>query len=487
MIVSKSITPQQAARHPQARYLFDYLTAIGAQTIIAEYDYTDAAYLDDFAHFYVKSFSAYDRRCRRLHFFRRLITKDDLLSWALGAASTQPFRDDYLGFVVVRPLPQAVIGRTALATYPADGGRRHYPVVLPYEAHLFGATLEVQSLAFQEQDTVLAACATVALWSAFQKCARMFGTLRPSPAEITAMATSGELRSRALPSPGLTLAQMCRAIKTVGLEPEVFECTPSTPLNSLLHAYVGSGLPVILVVEIEKQGHAVTLAGFSLRPNRCVPREDMVAASPPLHRIGLRIDEWYGHDDQVGPFAHVFTKPYAPPVGTSASVIAFDGTWRTQTGDLSMLIPKHVIVPVYHKIRVTFMDVQKWVVAFNRLAQQVIQNFDELEWDVRLTTTNDLKEALRALPPSPARNRILLRPLPRFIWRAVFQTPLRPAAEILFDATDMARSYPFVDVLFHDDDFRPKLRTILHEPGLHDILAELVTPQFRDFLRKGVD
>jgi hypothetical protein len=169
---------------------------------------------------------------------------------------------------------------------------------------------------------------------------------------------------------------------------------------------------------------------------------------------------------------------------SGGSVIAFDGTWKASGGAYSELVPKHVIVPVYHKIRVTFLDVQKWITAFNYLAEKVIANFDELEWDVHLTTINDLKQAMRQKPTSKARDRILLNPGPRFLWHAVLQTPAQPAVELLLDATDMDRSYPFVDVLFHDNDFREKLKVITHATDLQAVLGELVTPQFRDFLKE---
>src|SRR2546426_772477 len=254
----------QAAEHPRARYLCEYLKVIKAQTIVVEHDYTDGAYLDDYAHYYVKSFADYRRRCRRLHFFSRVFSKEELQVRLFGDDPERTLQGSYLGFIVARPLPQAIIGRTAIATYPDDGGRRHYPVRLDYDANLFGTPLRINSLAFQEQDKVLAACATTALWSAFQKCADLFGTIAPSPAEITRLANTTESRSRALPSRGLTLGQMCRATNSVGLEAEVFRCTASLPLASLIYAYVSAGVPVVLLVDIETEGHAITINGFSL-------------------------------------------------------------------------------------------------------------------------------------------------------------------------------------------------------------------------------
>jgi hypothetical protein len=72
---------------------------------------------------------------------------------------------------------------------------------------------------------------------------------------------------------------------------------------------------------------------------------------------------------------------------------------------------------------------------------------------------------------------------PRFLWHAVLQTPTQPAVELLLDATDMDGCYPLVDVLFHDNDFRENLKAITHAPDLQVVFGELVTPQFRDFLK----
>ncbi len=158
-----------------------------AQTLVVENDYTDGDYLDDFASYYVKCFRSYNRRCKRLHFFGQKFAEGEfrqLVQGELPPSEEEALKTSYLGFVVARPLPEAIIGRTLLATYPPDGSRRNYPCTRVYRANLFGVELSVMSLPFQEQDSVLAACATVALWSAFHKTAELFGTTTPTPVEI---------------------------------------------------------------------------------------------------------------------------------------------------------------------------------------------------------------------------------------------------------------------------------------------------------------
>ena len=183
---NKRCAPQDVQNHSQVDYLCGYLSNLSARKILIENDYTDGDYLDDFAAFYVKCFKPYVRRCKRVHFFSRNLTNKEFLRWINAdapAGQARTFSNSYLGFVVARPLPDAIIGRTILKTYPTRGGRRHYPCTREYRVNLFGIPLTVNSLAFQEQDTVLAACATVALWSCFPMTAELFGTPAPRPAD----------------------------------------------------------------------------------------------------------------------------------------------------------------------------------------------------------------------------------------------------------------------------------------------------------------
>lgn len=111
-------------------YFQEYFDALGAKTIIVEPDYVDRDFLEDFAGYYVRCFPDYRRKCTRLHFFARPFSEaefEGLLSRALDDDHVRGLQDDYLGFVVVKPLPQTVVGRTCLRTYPRNG-HRFYPI-----------------------------------------------------------------------------------------------------------------------------------------------------------------------------------------------------------------------------------------------------------------------------------------------------------------------------------------------------------------------
>ncbi len=466
-------SPTEVAAHDRAKYLYNYLKTLKTRCILIEDPYTDADYLDDFASYYVRCHTDYERRCRRLHFFSCELP-EDWWTRALSPNGLAALQSAYLGFVVARPLPDSIIGRTVLRTYDGDHGRRAYPATLKYAVHLCGLTLSVEeTLAFQEQDTILAACATVALWSCFQKTAQLFHTAVLSPSAITKVATRFTHHGRPIPSHGLIVTEMCTAIREVGLEPELFEISGGLPLASLLYAYLRLGLPVVLGVKTCRPGgHAIALAGYSLRDSWV--RSSEIGTQVPMR--GLRIDALYGHDDQVGPFSRL---EIATPGGASDTLLSQAPIYVDErTGTASPLTPNVVIVPVYHKVRITFLDVQKWLTGLHRLFVVWLPDV-QLEWDVRLCSVNQYKQDLQTDDWVPAfyRDRALRQDLPRFLWRATLHSNGHVGVDILFDATGLARTVPILSVAWLSDPLSAKIRDLLHSESFAEVAEAILTPQ----------
>ncbi len=477
--------PDEVASNPRAGYLLRYLSTLGARSMVVERHYTDGDYLEDFASYYVRCHRPYGRRCRRLHFFSCDLDDAKVLALVLGelkADEALSVQKSYLGFVVVRPLPSAVVGRTVLKTYPDDGGRRHYSVLLTFTAHLFGTPLHIQSLPFQEQDTVLAACATVALWCAFHKTHDLFDTASPRPAEITRTANRVLKGGRPIPSHSLTIEQMCHVVSEVGLEPELIDCTSSdVPLVSLAYGHLMMGLPVVLGVEIPGRGrHAITLTGFSLRTNRVHAQEVPIGAKS-IPMIGLRIDELYAHDDQVGPFSRLVV---VAPTATEPLIL------RTQNaqGKQFDMYPLVMLVPVYNKIRLTFLDVKKWLTRLTGVLLGFAQE-TSIEWDLHLVTSNEYKMGIKGSSLSRTEREIfLLRAQPRFLWQAILRIDGEQVFELLADATDMERSFPFLNAsaIWRHAQFRADVKQQLVAPANQAALARILTPRFLDYLKRNI-
>lgn len=448
---------------------FKYFLAKGEVTIVTEPEYTDRDYLEDFAAYYVRCFKEkYPAICARLHFFQGELMEEHFRS----GATAEGLNDKYLGFIVVRPLPHACIGRTCLKTYDFDG-RRYYPVTRPCEAHLLGFNLAVNSLPFQEQDKAAAACATSAIWSALQGTAMLFQHRVYSPVEITRIATSQfpGLR-RVFPNKGLNPSQMAAAVREAGLEPEIVDAESEPILQGTVYAYLQARIPIVLNAALFDYsdiasprpfnddwnvGHAVAITGFSLGYGKPTP----LPKSGTLLRA-TRMDKLYVHDDQLGPFARL---EFGGPKGSiefkgKKRVLGFSlkSSWPgrgRKLGDVCFA-PEALVIPLYHKIRVDFETILHHVIGWEgKLRKKSKLDLPALgvEWDIRLTTAAEFKVDIRSqeLANHEVKWAVLSKPYPRFLWIASAYLQASRMIDLIFDATDVpVSSSLLIDMLVHE-------------------------------------
>ncbi len=302
--------PQEAC---QVRYLRDYFADLGAATIVEETKYFDRDYLAEYANFYSTSAKGYENTCKRLHIFSDgEITRETLVSLAAGIKETiTKLQSAYLGFVVIRPIPQAPLGRTVVRWY-ADAFPDTPRVTSPsrdYKTHLLGTELVVHGLAWQQQDTGVGACATIGIWTMLHSSAFDDHHAIPTTAEITRSAhKTASLGSRVFPSTGLTIYQICESIKEQNLSPlivdgDIKNKTFPIPFTdgfsrerfaSSCAAFVRSGYPVLLIGKIGELGHAVVAVGF----RSSIPSK---IDSGKIELQDTGINYIYLHDDNLGP------------------------------------------------------------------------------------------------------------------------------------------------------------------------------------------
>ena len=174
-------------------YIGIYLNHLGCKTVVHERHYIDRHYIEDFSLFYSRSLRDYPNYCQRLHFFSSEFDEDQWCDFVQRANAggrehiEQQLAEQYLGFMVVKPLPGSPIGRTVLRTFArraSGGGRREFAPIRRYMVNLTGLSLPVYGLAFQQQDQGVSACATTALWSALQRTAPLERLPSPTPAQI---------------------------------------------------------------------------------------------------------------------------------------------------------------------------------------------------------------------------------------------------------------------------------------------------------------
>ncbi|MDP2816420.1 MAG: hypothetical protein Q8O19_07050, partial [Rectinemataceae bacterium] len=402
--------------------------------------YIDRDYLEDYASYYARCFSDYGRKCHRLHFFSIGISDEALKSLILdgtGGLSENALQDAYLGFSIINPLPERFLGKTCLKTFQGEA-RRRYSSTRSYVVHLFGLELYVKSLAFQEQDSTVAACATSALWSAFHGSGILFQHPIPSPVEITKLATQYVIEGRSFPNDGLSLPQITHAVRAVGLEPLTIHLgNQASLIQTNIHAYLSAGLPALLLLTGDHSGHAVTVTGYSLGGTNI----SSPVGYPATFRLKASlVDKLYVHDDQTGPFARaeLFNSKGELLPYTEISGCTFSYKW--------------LIVPIYHKIRIECRDIQDATYGFHcaleymfNIVPEIVSAIecaiDNIYWDIRLLPSVKVKEecSRSSALNSDEKFRCLTNELPRFVWVVTAHncTNNKPLLGLLFDATDI--------------------------------------------------
>jgi hypothetical protein len=245
----------------QVRYVRRYLMGLNASSILIEPHYFDRDYLAEHSAFYSLSTRGYPNHCLRLHFFAGTPLTRTRIEAAAGGdvAVRSELANDYLGFIVVRPIVSAPFGRTVLKWWP-DGSPSTPRVTRPsrrYSTHILGMELRVDGLAWQQQDQGVGGCATIALWSMLHSSGFDEHHAIPTTVSITQRAhRTASLGSRVFPSPGLTLFQISEAIKESGLEPLPIEGDLNGPIGKRpfsrdvfavhVSALIRSGFPVLI-------------------------------------------------------------------------------------------------------------------------------------------------------------------------------------------------------------------------------------------------
>jgi hypothetical protein len=474
---------QEVRVKAHADYLDCYLRNIDAVSMLIERNYVDRDFLEDFAAYHVRCFTEYKRTCFRLHFFSLDISEQRFDNFLLRQEDCLPLSDAYLGFVVVKPLPTTVIGRTCLATYPTQppGRTRYFPTLRNEHANLFGMHLQVRSLPFQEQDQDVAACASSALWSVLNGTSRLFQHATVSPVEITrAAALHIRMENRGFPAgDGLTSNQIADAIRSVGLEPLALGIKHPHVLQIATYAYVRAGIPCMLLGKLFNKPpqpaqmrflgrHAIAVTGFGM-PNQATG----MALSTGRRFKALSADRLYCHDDRVGPFASF-------EFGPTGLVKSASGQ-----GDDLLIEPETLIVPLYHKIRISVFGVIDQTQGVDEILDLLRTNGvlplnERITWDICLTTVNEFRRSLAESGIDETnKRRLLLRAYPRFLWRVDAASEGKPLFSALLDATDLLQGQHLLDVIPEDKPtcraIAAAMATIGHliaqRPNAHGLLA----------------
>jgi hypothetical protein len=481
----------------------NYFKSIKTQTIVVEKNYINREYLEDYASYYVRSFNNYERKCTRLHFFGASFNdeqfKQVLRNDAIGYQANE-LQTGYHGFIVLKKLPKTIIGKTCLITYSHEGFR-YFPSIRKYFTNLYGIPLEVESLAYQEQDSIVAACASSAIWSALHGTGILFQHSLPSPVEITRAATKHfPFSNRHFPNKGLTPEQMALTIREVGLEPFLYNAETYDRLKATLYAYLMGKIPVIVGYGVWDTNdnspkspakfigkHAVLICGFSLNG----PLKDEFDGITNLSLTSSRINKIYVHDDQIGPFAKMEFNSSVIQINKDVAIEGIDTTARDKNGTIDKIkaLPDMLIIPLYHKIRIPFDLILKVVNSFNGILDMInktpsLPTIEMFEWDIFLSKVQDFKKEIFSdslIACDGYKESILTAEYPRFIWRARGSRTRSRVIEFIFDATDIDQGDYFMNLIVYDFATLKQMKllfnsldpTVLNDLNLSKIFSQI--------------
>ena len=479
---------------PQVPYLRGYLDDLGAETVIEESNYFDRDYLAEFSAFYSVSSKGYPNICRRLHFFSGpIFGRRQLRSAASGnAKAIESLNRQYLGFIVVRPIQAAPLGRTVVCWYPDDDRDRSTPRVIEpardYWVHLAGIPLKVRGLAWQQQDTAVGACATVGIWAMLHSSAFDDHHAIPTTADITRAAHKrASLGTRMFPSTGLTLHQICESVKEQNLAPVISEGDiqdgdtvigfSKARFTASCASFIRSGYPILIIGQLgELGGHAVYAVGF----RSCAPPE------VPEGQVCLQDSEvkfLYIHDDSIGPSVRfkVTTDP-----DTNAAILSQDapplrsGRSRIdrQERNYQKFTPTQLLVAAHNDLRTSPDKLHgagiRAASVMSRILQVLAKHTKTPALGLTLSTrfiklagylTNELANTLGTNSKLLGQVRLALteRVPPMSLHIGVVRIGLddsTPLVDILYDTTDSDRNHPVYAHIVYSAFMKPLIERL---------------------------
>lgn len=314
-----------------------------------------------------------------------------------------------------------------------------------------------------------------------------YATLK-TPSEITDEAdivgTHGE---RLFPNKGLSVKQISKSIFRSGLVSEIrtgknaeeVHLINTAYLKRIVNAYAPIGIPIVIVLNVPYKKsddnfgygyHAVTITGYKTIP---------YATSEPKEKIAWRsesITKLFVHDDGWGPFARM-------DFGEKDNEIINNWSKKFKVAKPSKLTD--IIIPVYHKIRISYDDVELIVGAFHRILWRVYKKIlkKNINWDIKLNYSEKYKQDSKTFNNS-LREHIHLKSMPKYIWIAQCYFGNLLVMDVLFDATDVAIGNFGLSIFFHNAEIRANLSLILDKyPNFANYFAHPSKLQFYEFFK----
>lgn len=289
------------------------VASAGTQVLLVQKRVQDPDFSAEYAAYYSRQFSLVQKFCTRVHFFKAPLSNDET---ALDYIDRVP-EADYLGFITLRPVIKSPVGASIISGATAKAFVRsadHFPV------HIAGKSYSVVGTPFMQQDNAVGACAQASIWMSLRTLRKREGDRAHDPAQITDAATRYFVTGRTRPNrQGLTEQQMTEAIRAAGYSPHLIplgdfwyrngqnSMADASILSAIqmIHPYVESEIPVILILYAPSGGHAVVVIGHTWNSHPAAKRLTTQASNGTLfsfQHASTWAPSFIIHNDNSGPY-----------------------------------------------------------------------------------------------------------------------------------------------------------------------------------------
>lgn len=495
-----SSTMQDILENKPFNYMHSYLSynsaGFKASMMLIEPNYISEAYTGDFLSHYSRKFKIYPKFTTRIHFFDCVASEEEIFGYLANLEKTKEatkFWNGYIGYTVVKPITSSCFGATLFKAYDSKSvPLRSYNVTIDEVVHLLGRTLPLKGLGFQQQDMAVGACATNALWCAFHKTSRMFGTDLPSPHNITKSSspevsfidvfdnddlglTAGHI-SQAIRSLGMRLKRIHSDVDLVGIDHHT--------LCKFIYGYCKTGIPVLLGYQqgdeiLEDDFHLVTICGYRLDNNapKSNPKNGFMEYSERICRL-------YAHDDLIGPYSKItfdrkdpakfLSKNQSNGLNLPSKIDVLATHYIGGKPEYGGCVPNLLVVPLHETITVDLDEVRKSILNFHSFFVGMRDGFmSDPEWEIYLQSGVDYKDSFRGTPQSETVAKILSSSYPFYVWVGRLTLKGIHVLDIIYDATDDNNSFCCFQFNLLESAHHFKLR--LYVEGLLANVGEVVS------------
>ncbi|WP_434998234.1 hypothetical protein ACRQTN_05190 [Pectobacterium brasiliense] len=455
-------------RKNQIDYIYNYLKDLDCNHIVLEPEYIDRDFLEDYASYYVKSFNNIGYKAARLHFFSKKINHRDIDKYLYDGLEDEhivEWKKSYLGFMIIKPMAETFIGKTCLKPYPSFEKKNAFSykksLNKEYKVNLFGIELTVNSIAFQEQDTIVSACATTSLWSAFHALQWTDVQEIPSCSKITVNAINHiEDSQNIFPQKELTAKQILRAIDIQSLKHHdlKLELMDYPYFHQVVKFHIDSHLPLILglrVESIDKNGiksylgdHAVTVLGYK----NSIKKDDFQCI--------------YIHDNRLGPYVRA---TYAPQTDSKWGLVIQkkDDTGNWQDAH-EIMYPSILISMTKQKVRLSYemaLNTMDMLSALFKKTTSEVKNKVSVTYNIKLKEISEIRSDLLNDNFSSSsystflqtlkekRKNFLLKNHAKHHWVASVFINKEYCLDILFDATAIPQGNAIAGIIYRNYEY----------------------------------